>query len=354
MNSLVSTDESAGLQCHTALFSWKVVVSSSGSSFELLFSACSASEEKQWMLGIREHRQASCEDLLGGSSSSAHLPTKISPVLKPATSVFETTSPLARRMSVRRAATLGNRPSICHVIIRNTHKQSDHRDGQRPAMEPINRSQSLFTTHRSVVMAPKRNERIRLEHDLADVWTRAELPYPGMASSRSSHIIRASAGSMVRKLSLASMHSPFARRSASLTAGATLRKSNGTLLDADAEPEGQIMPDIELNSCAMVKMNNPVDTIEEMADKVQGNNGSCVPVEPSARQPQTIMGNVVGRDLRKQRRMSKVGPDDAAAEVYVVEQRGEGRPGGRKRWSNPLALLKTWSPEVVRNMLHSP
>jgi hypothetical protein len=55
-----------------------------------------------------------------------------------------------------------------------------------------------------------------------------------MTTSRSGQILRASAGSLVRKLSLASMHGPFARRSMSLTT-ANQRRSNQTPLDVRPE-----------------------------------------------------------------------------------------------------------------------
>jgi hypothetical protein len=61
-----------------------------------------------------------------------------------------------------------------------------------------------------------------------------KLPYPGMATSRSGQIIRASAGSLVRKLSLASMHGPFTRRSMSFTI-ANRRRSNEIPLDVRTE-----------------------------------------------------------------------------------------------------------------------
>lgn len=58
-----------------------------------------------------------------------------------------------------------------------------------------------MTTHRVTVLAPKRSERVRLEQSLSDVYTRDTLPFPGMCLTRGGgNIIRASAGSLVRKL----------------------------------------------------------------------------------------------------------------------------------------------------------
>lgn len=82
----------------------------------------------------------------------------------------------------------------------------------------INRSQSLLgTTARIPVLAPSRGDRARLEALLSDVWTRDVLPFPGItARSRSEHLVRASASSVMRKLSVVSIASSFSKRSASL------------------------------------------------------------------------------------------------------------------------------------------
>lgn len=80
----------------------------------------------------------------------------------------------------------------------------------------INRSMSLLTTvnSRIPILAPHRGERARLEALLADVWTRDALPFPGMtARSRSEYLVKASATSMMRRLSVASIAGSFGRRS---------------------------------------------------------------------------------------------------------------------------------------------
>lgn len=83
---------------------------------------------------------------------------------------------------------------------------------------PINRSQSLLASKgRIPVLAPSRGDRARLEALLADVWTRETLPFPGMTAwARNEHLIRTSAHSMIRKLSVTSIASTFTKRSASL------------------------------------------------------------------------------------------------------------------------------------------
>jgi hypothetical protein len=101
---------------------------------------------------------------------------------------------------------------LCQVIIKNTNAFKES-----PSSAAINRSQSLLTTNRIPVLAPSRADRIRLEALLADVWTKEILPYPGMTGrARNEHLVRASASSMMRKLSVASITSNFTKRSGSM------------------------------------------------------------------------------------------------------------------------------------------
>lgn len=122
---------------------------------------------------------------------------------------------IARRTSIHRATTIGPKSPLYQVILRNT---SAAREGPTVSSNrSINRSQSLLTTNSRIpVLAPARAERARLEAMLADVWTRDVLPFPGItARSRSEHAVRASASSMMRKLSAVSITGGFSRRSAS-------------------------------------------------------------------------------------------------------------------------------------------
>jgi len=115
-------------------------------------------------------------------------------------------------MSIHRAMTVGPISGLCQVIIKNTNASKES-----VSSATINRSQSLLTNNRTPILAPPRADRIRLEALLADVWTRDMLPYPGMTGrARSEHLVRTSATSMMRKLSVASITSNFAKRSGSM------------------------------------------------------------------------------------------------------------------------------------------
>ena len=143
---------------------------------------------------------------------------------------------LARRIAVQRTATLGPQTTICQVIIKNTHALRDNGPSPLPTSPSMNRSQSLLANNRIPVLAPKRSDRVRLEHALSDVWTRDILPYPGMAAVRGDHLIRASASSMMRKLSMASLTSSFGKRTVSHTSLGTNKTNEvGTELGDVAE-----------------------------------------------------------------------------------------------------------------------
>lgn len=119
-----------------------------------------------------------------------------------------------RRLSIHRATTVGPKSSLCQVIIKNTCAIRDLPHSS--SSSTINRSQSLLTTNRILVVASSRGDRVRLENLMSDVWTRDILPFPGMTGrSRGEHLVRTSASSMIRKLSVASIASNFTKRSAS-------------------------------------------------------------------------------------------------------------------------------------------
>lgn len=110
---------------------------------------------------------------------------------------------------------------LCQVIIKNTNACRNILHST--SSTSINRSQSLLTTNRIPVLAPSRAERIRLETLLSDVWSRDVLPFPGInGRARNEHLVRASASSMMRKLSVASIASNFTKRSGSM---ASLQKA---------------------------------------------------------------------------------------------------------------------------------
>ena len=297
---------------------------------------------------MERRKEISSDEATGVRSASTEPSTSVRSDLKPVGVCFGRAETLARRLSVQRAATVGNRTNMCQVIIRNTHKPHDSQDSRDPSAAAINRSQSLLTTHKTIILAPKRNERIRLEYALGDVWTRDKLPYPGMTTSRSGQIIRASAGSLVRKLSLAGMRGPFARRSMSL-ATANHRRSAETLTDVKIEPE------IDHSKYSTVDETKTLGGTQKDSAMTEESIGDQ---EADARPERLSLASVdrlIRRGAKDLRRLSMSTADVsiAAGETPSGQIFTEEKLGGRKRWSNPLGLLKNFSTEGVRHMLYS-
>lgn len=140
--------------------------------------------------------------------------------------VFGHADSMVRRMSVHRAATLGAKTNLSQVIIKNT--QAEKLQQSPPTFSPsvVTRSQSLLSSNHVPTLAPRRAERIRLETAMEDVWTKDTLPFPGMSNRRVENQIRASANSVMRKLSMASIASNFSRRSPSFSSMSNTRSED--------------------------------------------------------------------------------------------------------------------------------
>ncbi|KAK3984694.1 hypothetical protein QBC44DRAFT_345861 [Cladorrhinum sp. PSN332] len=214
-------DNGRGLQCHTAPYSWKIVFLCDHQLYELILTACTPKEELEWR--TRLNSQATSrpdQDQMQPATFSS-----LSLNIRTLGTVFRKPGTIARKISIHRATTVGPKSPLCQVILKNT---SVIKDAPTPSYgSPINRSQSLLTTNARVpVLAPSRGERARLEALLSDVWTRDILPFPGItARSRSEHLVRSSASSVMRKLSVVGIASSFTKRSASL---ASLQQKSAT------------------------------------------------------------------------------------------------------------------------------
>ncbi|KAK5442036.1 hypothetical protein LTS15_011083 [Exophiala xenobiotica] len=357
-----SSSDGRGLQCHSALYTWKICFGVSGHLHEFVLSACSSAEEQAWKNGMqsKESLTRRTEERL------VELPSCVGLELRSIGMVYgQQINTLTRHPSVQRAATVGNRANVCQVIIRNTHNAQDLHEFRQPTPAAINRSQSHMTSNRIVVLSPKRSERVRLEASLSDIWTKDRLPYPGMIGSRGGQIIRASAGSLVRKLSLASIHAPFSRRSGSLSLAS--RKSYEAFSEAGRSSSKQSAPIFEVRkdsfdeSTAARKKSHDVPELDTMDNVVTRMIGSGTRRISFAHGDNSLSSKMSKTKRPIQESVTEVGPEDAA-EVFYSESKElpekheiieEGLAGRRKRWSNPLGILKGLSAEGFRNILHS-
>ncbi|KAF1914219.1 hypothetical protein BDU57DRAFT_287388 [Ampelomyces quisqualis] len=224
--SIEETDNGRGLQCHTATHTWKVVFEHGHRLHEVILSACSAQEEDVWKTQLRERIVCETHDFVEGQSSIHDIFSSLSLDIKSLGPVFGHADSLVRRMSVHRAATLGAKTNMSQVIIKNT--QAQKLPDVPPTFSPstVTRSQSHMSSNHVPTLAPRRAERIRLETILEDVWTKDLLPFPGMSNRRVENQIRASANSVMRKLSMASIASNFSRRSPSFSSMSNTRSED--------------------------------------------------------------------------------------------------------------------------------
>ena len=337
-----------------------------GNLHEFLLSAASATEEEQWKKGLR----GQLEDRPSSRMLTQQLVSCLALELRSIGTVYGRHGSLARRLSVQRAATLRSRASISQVILRNTHNPEELHEFRQPSTASINRSQSHMSSNRIVVLAPKRSDRARLESILGDVWTKDRLPYPGMIASRGGQIIRASAGSLARKLSLASFQGSFSRRSASLSI--STKRSHETLYDSKRDRDHA--PTFEIRRDSVDDRPTPrrkrqtshdVPELDSMDTVVSRMIGDALPmthkVAPTPKDDGIHRTGVLHKQP-VQITSLPVGPDDSAQAFYPeevdkmqknvsVEEALAGKM--KKRWSNPMVILKGRAAEGFRNMLYS-
>ena len=207
-----------------------------------MFNACSAEEEECWRKVILE--RISVENQTGSEdkADTVDLLSSLSLDVKSYGTALGHSQSMTKRASMQRAATLGPMAVMSHVIIKNTEAM---REGKLVNPFPVNRSQSLLSSSHVPTLSPRRIERIRLERSLSNIWTKEVLPYPGMATRRPEHPIRASAQSVMRKLSIASLASSFSKRSASYTSVSQSWRDEtraGTPLSFSSAPSGAKTP----------------------------------------------------------------------------------------------------------------
>ena len=182
----------------------------------MILCACSTQEEDQWRSRLQEHStkegQRRVEDNIDLPPQYAFLNLD----MKSLGQTFRQSGNLIRPLSLQRASTIPRAASY-QVIIKNTNAMKDPPIRNISPSDSVGRSNSLLASNRVPILAPKRMERTRMEQQLADVWTRELLPYPGMGGQRGENMIRNSASSMLQRLRGASLSSTFSKRSPSIS-----------------------------------------------------------------------------------------------------------------------------------------
>jgi hypothetical protein len=205
-------NDDVGLQCHTAPYSWKILFEFDNRLYELLLSASCPADEQAWKECLKQPLDNNTQQEV--IEIHRNLQSELLHEIKPVVNVYGQGQPIARRLSIKRAATLASRSQMCQVVIRNTASPDYAPSSLSSSSLHIGRSQSHMTPSHIQVLCPRRSERIQLETAMTDLYTKDALPFPGMKGS--DNPFRASAHSVMRKLSMVSIASSFSRRSASL------------------------------------------------------------------------------------------------------------------------------------------
>ena len=328
----VLTDSCIGLHCHGVPYSWKVIFESNMHLFELVLSACSEREAVQWRDSLRKEADiSSYRNSEAVPDMRKYFMTTLE--LKPlGTMVGQPNNP-TRRSSVHGSLTMTMCSEIVHLIIKGTQAPAHPCQGPNAEEPAVSRSQSLMITDRTAILSPKRQERIRLERSLVDVWTRDILPYPGMTLGKGDHLIRTSAGSLMRRLSL---HTPFTRRSSSLAATVTVKsiETGYDIKDEDGWEEKEPMEIIL-----------PLDGLEHK----DGTEDETVP--PCSTLPVTPPPP---NGVRQRKTKGAHAGIEELSDAAISAAKSERGNYLTKRWSASMILLKTfstsrrrsWSPRV--------
>lgn len=198
-------DNGKGLQCHTAPHSWKIIFEHSARMYEIIFTACSAPEAQAWRQHVQKRIELQSQAVTQGVANSLPLSSPLLDEMRSVGKAFGKPGSFVRRMSVHRAATVGPTTELNQVVINNTQAEKENPGNSSHTSLQIPRSQSVFTPAHIQKLAPQRTDRTRLEALLADVWTREQIPYPGMTR-------RDSTRAFVRKFSMASITSNFSSK----------------------------------------------------------------------------------------------------------------------------------------------
>lgn len=193
------------MHCSDVPFTWKIVFGIGSSLNELVLTCCSEKEAVLW----KEFLMRGIETGMGPQERACTEPSRVYYTeLRPLSAAFvEGELRGLRRASFTHGGADDEKAEGCTSLsIRGTRAASQDYGSRKPR-----RALSFQTPCPTVVVATQRMDRIQLEKQLAGLWTRDMLPYPGMSVSWADNPILSSAGLLMRKLSRRSR--AFARRS---------------------------------------------------------------------------------------------------------------------------------------------
>ncbi|PUU75562.1 hypothetical protein B9Z19DRAFT_1131105 [Tuber borchii] len=217
-------NQGQGLNCYSALFSWKIIFEAGHQIYEVLLSACSATEEEVWRSKITECIAEESKDYDEYSSTKLNIIPGVISDIRSLGHVFGRPGTLARRQSLHRPRST-SLPKSDVIIINNTHALSEVIGSK--STSGLSRSASVLHAGQMTVLSPKRTERNRIESKLTDVWTRDQLAYGSMASGG---VRRRDTSNLMRRLSAVSLVSS-ARKSMH-----SLHRTQSWEIEGNADP----------------------------------------------------------------------------------------------------------------------
>lgn len=310
----------------------------------MILSACSEREEEVWRTRLLTWSAAERQKQAQALPIPPILYTFLSLNLKAIGRVSGHPGTLARRLSVQRAATVGFKADVRQVIIKDTHALKQLGGTQLRSSSSMSRSQSLLLPSRITVLSPKRAERIRIEQSLEGVWTRDVLPYPGMTYRRGDYLIRASASSVMRKLSRASKTSNINKRPTSQTSIANLTTS---ILDV-TEDELEEASSGEVVSSRWEEFNPRTNTIFKKGNTAAIQVHEVLPPQKTSSASDMKQENNVRLCQSSNNLRSTPTFQTATGNSNVAQPELKHNQAGNNRWSSPSGLARAMSTQGIR------
>lgn len=271
-------------------YSWKVIFQNEDHRYELILSASSASEERCWKTELLKTSAMSQAELPTISLEPREFAFCFLPLVS-LDAIDSRAAILARRTSVRSLSTNNPKRQPEHVVIKRTYNPL-YDDEVRSRQEAgIVRTRSAVREHAPVILSPLRQDRVRLERKIADIFSREILPFPGMVMGRGDYL-----------------------RSQSLMRGVPFRT-----------------PFSSRRSASVSKIT--ISSSDESCDGQDGGHGTEEATSPRSHESGSPIQPVSSRRYRHARAASDCSRHSAATSECKVKSKPS------KRWLSPLSIL---------------
>ncbi|KAJ5679849.1 hypothetical protein N7462_008093 [Penicillium macrosclerotiorum] len=224
-----------------------------------------------------------------------------------------------RKRSSMDSMAISRKAHVQQIVIKKTHYPHSLDEPGSPISSEIDRPSNTPVARGAPTITAKRVDRIRLERQIIDVYTRDVLPLPGMVLGRGDLFRR---GSIMRRLSL---HATFAKRSSSVSTS----HSGPAMTDARS-------------------IDDYSGEEKELVTSHEGNEEQRQSTEPDCESPRTPT-STLGRSRTIRFRSTPRGNTGPASSPRSdkgssQESNPETSPS-RKKWPSPISLFSALSPK---------